>query len=184
MSVLSRPDFASLSGYCDGSGAKLYLAVKHRNGSIETYGKHEDAIMIFKGAASGKKRVSGDWIPRIKPCAPTKPLSEYYMNTKGVINEFRRVLKGFIGKEKIGMSENGQCLWDTKIDVNELDQSKKTLRRCGYKACDISLSNVIEWRNLKNEYLKSSPPKVINHDDGSVEKVFKLSCRYVNFCVF
>ena len=175
MSILSRPEFSALSRYCDGAGASLYVGVKHADGTVETFGCTNTAVKLFNGAASGKKRLSGDWIPESKPSPQKLPMRDYFMKTKSVIPEFRKVIKFFIGKQKLGSDDNGLCLWESKVSVNKLFYSKKSIRMSGFRGQDISLSTVIDWHNLKPEHINSSPPKQRTHEDGTIENVFKLN---------
>ena len=141
-------------------GDKLFLAVKHSDGSVETFGNTTEAIEIFKSAKSKNKRLSGVWIPKTDPPAQKLPLKEYCMNTKKVISEFRKIVRFFIGSDKFGVGENGQCLWDTLVDVENLFYTKPVIKKLNLRRNKISLSEVIEWKKLQTlTNLATHPPQ-------------------------
>ena len=79
-------------------------------------------------AKNSKKQMSGMWIPPTSEITLQKqPLWVYFMNITSMISEFRIMLRNFVGKGKFGKSKNGQCLWDTEVEVDSLSFSKKSL---------------------------------------------------------
>ena len=78
---------------------------------------------------SKNKRLSDVFIPKTDPPAQKLPLKEYYMNTKKLIMEVRAIVGFFIGNEKVGVAEKGQCLWDTLVDVQSLFYTKSLIQK-------------------------------------------------------
>ena len=74
---------------------------------------------------SKNKRLSDVLIPKTDP---PLPLKEYYINTKKLIMEVRAIVGFFIGNEKVGVAEKGQCLWDTLVDVQSLFYTKSLIQ--------------------------------------------------------
>ena len=159
MSIFSRPDFVSLSQFCEASGTKLFVATKSSDGVEKTFGNGTEAIAIFDNAKTSKKRLSGDWIPKNDPKPQNLPLKEYVMNITKVIMEFRGILRFFVGKAKFGRDVNGQCFWDTRVNKDALHYSTKALTRNRVKSLKIALSDVIEWKDVNVGNLANHPAK-------------------------
>ena len=104
--------------------------------------------------------MSGVWIPPTSEITLQKqPLGVYFMNITSVISEFRIMLRNFVGKGKFGKSENGQCLWDTVVEVDSLSLSKKALAKSNHKGSRFALSDIIEWTSINHTNLAHHPPK-------------------------
>ena len=67
---------------------------------METYGNLNQAQQMMSQVTAKKKRLSGDWIPKVEPQLLKQPLGEMYMNITKVIHEFRCLVRYFVGKGK------------------------------------------------------------------------------------
>ena len=167
MSMFARSDFKSFSAFCSENSFQLYVAINMGNSDTLTFGDAKAAIGIFKKSASTKKMVSGDWIPDKKEVVQKKPLCDYYMNINEVKKVFRLILRQFIGKDKIGVNENGDILWGVHVPKGNIPYSSHVLKKCGFRASDVCLDDVLSWSCLNSENITKPPAK----------KNFKLNFR-------
>ena len=118
----------------------------------------DKAVEVFKKAKLVKKRISGDWIPKLGINLQKNSLGTYFMKLSTVITEFRAIIRHFIGKSgQFGKDENGQCFWDTSVSVQSLTYSVPVLKRVKYRDPCICLSKVLDWNSITSSNLSNQP---------------------------
>ena len=92
------------------------------------------------------------------------------MNQKDITSEVPHIIRHFTGKK--GHYGQGDCIfWEHKVPVQSLEISKNNKKIS--RSSEISLSDVIEWDQLKIKSFGTKPPP----------SLFKVNMAWKHFCV-
>ena len=116
-------------------------------------------------------RESFDWMPKTFNKKKLKcTISDIGVNDPQ--SEAPHVLRLFIGEK--GQYGLGECFfWEHKTVVEDLKHSLPVLRKLKFKDDSISLSDVIEWKDLKIKGFGVKPPAIS----------FKYKISWRKFCI-